>query len=180
VIKLYAWERPFLRKIFNVRNDQELKTLKKYGVGSAMLNFVINLGPVLVMLSTFSIYALFDSQSHGPLTAQLIFVSISLFNLLGFPLALFPQVITMVVEASVSLTRVYDFLLSEELDEDATVRLPVARDVHGEVDLREKDMVVVQDGSFTWNRNDERCSLEGISFSCDRGAMLAIVGAVGK
>lgn len=31
-IKLYAWEYSFLRKILEVRNDQEMKMLRKIGI----------------------------------------------------------------------------------------------------------------------------------------------------
>ena len=31
-IKLYAWEHAFLRRILLVRNDQELKMMKKIGI----------------------------------------------------------------------------------------------------------------------------------------------------
>lgn len=31
-IKLYAWEFPFIRKILQVRNEEELKMLKKIGI----------------------------------------------------------------------------------------------------------------------------------------------------
>ena len=31
-IKLYAWENAFIRKVLAVRNDKELKMLKKIGV----------------------------------------------------------------------------------------------------------------------------------------------------
>ncbi|RKP10579.1 multi drug resistance-associated protein MRP [Thamnocephalis sphaerospora] len=179
VIKLYAWERSFLKKIFHVRNDLELKTLQKYGVGNAMLNFVINLAPVLVMLSTLGIYALFDAQSHGPLTARLIFVSLSLFNLLGFPLAVFPQVITMVVEASVSLSRVHAFLTSEELGKWSVWRLAMPKGEDGATSRDEKDMVVVRNGVFNWDNEDLGAVLDGIDFSCDHGTLLAVVGRVG-
>ena len=43
-------------------------------------------------------------------------MSLSLFNLLQFPLAMLPQVITSCVEASVAIQRLYNFLLCGELD----------------------------------------------------------------
>lgn len=37
-IKLYAWENAFIRKILSVRNDQELKMLRKIGVFTVSLS----------------------------------------------------------------------------------------------------------------------------------------------
>jgi ATP-binding cassette subfamily C (CFTR/MRP) protein 1 len=36
-IKLYAWEHAFLRRILFVRNEQELKMLKKIGIFSVRI-----------------------------------------------------------------------------------------------------------------------------------------------
>lgn len=36
-IKLYAWENAFIRWVSNVRNDQELKMLRKIGVVNVSL-----------------------------------------------------------------------------------------------------------------------------------------------
>ncbi|KAI9598139.1 hypothetical protein BDF19DRAFT_433612 [Syncephalis fuscata] len=154
VIKLYAWEIPFFKKIRAIRNDRELKTLKKYGIGVASLSFITGLGSILVSLATFGVYALLDGKSHGPLDASLIFVSLSLFNLLGFPLSAFPQVITFVIEASVSVTRVFNYLTSEELDITATGEL------------------IMRDASFAWDGTDESQTISNVSFS--------LVGRVGS
>ena len=35
-IKLYAWEYAFIRRILHVRNDLELKMLRKIGIATAM------------------------------------------------------------------------------------------------------------------------------------------------
>lgn len=37
-IKLYAWEHSFLRKVLEVRNEQELKMLKKIGIVTVSLH----------------------------------------------------------------------------------------------------------------------------------------------
>ncbi|KAI8057978.1 ABC metal ion transporter [Syncephalis plumigaleata] len=180
VIKLYAWEMPFLKKIRSIRNDRELTTLKQYGIGSAHLSFVSNIGPVLVSLFTFGVYALLDNQSHGPLNANLIFVSLSLFNLLGFPLAVFPQVVTFAVEASVAMERIYNFFMSEELDITAVKRTPLHAQPDGSgLRKREPNIIAVRDASFAWDNSPNSETLSNISFSCDRGTLLAVVGRVG-
>jgi ABC-type multidrug transport system fused ATPase/permease subunit len=90
VIKLYAWEGTFLQKVLTVRNDHELATMKKIGYLSAVQSFTWACTPFLVSLATFTVYALVLKK---PMTTDIVFPSITLFNLLQFPLAMFPSVI---------------------------------------------------------------------------------------
>lgn len=92
VIKLYAWESAFLKKISYVRNECELETLKKIGLLNAAQSFTWASAPFLVSLSTF---AVFIALGTGVLTSEVVFVSLSLFNLLQFPLNVFPYVFSL-------------------------------------------------------------------------------------
>lgn len=65
IIKLYAWENAFLRKISNVR-DAELETLKNIGYLSAFQTFTWATTPFLVSLTSFGIYSFISSD---PLTS---------------------------------------------------------------------------------------------------------------
>lgn len=90
VIKLYAWEGTFLQKVLTVRNDYELETMKKIGYLSAVQSFTWASTPFLVSLSTFTLYAFIMKK---PMTSDIVFPSIALFNQLQFPLAMFPSVV---------------------------------------------------------------------------------------
>lgn len=65
VIKLYAWEQPFLQRILNVR-DTELYTLKKIAYLQALSTFTWSCTPFLVSFTTFAIYSVVSSE---PLTS---------------------------------------------------------------------------------------------------------------
>ncbi|KAJ1966887.1 hypothetical protein H4R34_006455, partial [Dimargaris verticillata] len=93
-IKLYAWESAFLDRIGHVRNDRELLTLKKNAKLSATQSCIDTIVPFMVSFATFGLYALADGKSRGPLNADLIFVSLSLLNLLQIPLRILPSVLT--------------------------------------------------------------------------------------
>ena len=70
-----------------------------------------------VALATFTTYSL--AYLHNPdeqLTADKAFVALSLFNILQFPLTMLPELISMIVQASVSVKRLSAFLKNEELD----------------------------------------------------------------
>ena len=68
-----------------------------------------------VSLSTFGTFVATSDES---LTAERAFVALSLFNILKFPIAVFPRLISGIVQASVSLKRLTAFLKNDELDPD--------------------------------------------------------------
>ncbi|KAJ2863548.1 hypothetical protein GGH94_003542, partial [Coemansia aciculifera] len=186
VIKLYAWERLFLGKIQHVRESLELVSLSKYGQMVAWSSVSMAAVPFLVSFGTFLIYSVFDGVSHGPLTARLIFVSLALFNLLRFPLVMFPTMLSSVVNANVALGRIHKLLTSDELDLESVTRLesvrrsnlkPSSQSSSGNDD---KDVAVqVTDGSFRWSSKDS-VQLDNINFRTLSSEHLAIVGRVGS
>ncbi|KAJ2505450.1 hypothetical protein IWW47_002040 [Coemansia sp. RSA 2052] len=142
--------------------------------------------PFLVSFTTFLIYSMFDGISRGPLTAQLIFVSLALFNLLRFPLTTFPNIITTMVNANVALGRIHKLLTSEELDLESVTRLESVRRSNREPSTQNKAgaddkgvAVQVSGGSFRWSSKDS-ATLDGIDFSATSAEHLAIVGRVGS
>ncbi|KAH9413433.1 Mrp-4p [Dermatophagoides pteronyssinus] len=113
VIKLYAWEVPFIQKVSNIRNS-EIDYLKKNGYLHSVTSFLWTCAPFMVSFVTFAIYVL--SSKDNVLDPQKAFVSLSLFNLLRFPLSMLPMLISMLVSCSVSITRLNRFLNSPQLE----------------------------------------------------------------
>ena len=110
IIKLYAWEAPFISKVDMIR-DRELAALWDYQclqMGSRVLWAAV---PTLVSIASFAAFTL----SGNELTAATAFTSLALFNLLRFPLASLPWAIASVVECTLSLARIQSFLLSPEV-----------------------------------------------------------------
>ncbi|KAF1957365.1 hypothetical protein CC80DRAFT_42988 [Byssothecium circinans] len=168
-IKLYAWTTAFINRLNHIRNDQELKTLRKIGATMAISNFTWSTTPFLVSCSTFGVFVL---TQHKALTTEIVFPALTLFNLLTFPLAILPMVITAIVEASVAVGRITSFLTAEELQEDAVLR-GVAVEETGEESVR------IREASFTWDKHQERRALHDINFSASKGELACIVGRVG-
>ncbi|THC93377.1 hypothetical protein EYZ11_007134 [Aspergillus tanneri] len=171
-IKLYAWGSAFMAKLNHIRNDLELKNLRKFGVMQAFAYFAWNLAPFLVSCGTFSIFAL---TSGRPLTTDIVFPSLTLFNLLAFPLAVLPMTITATVEAGVAVKRLTGYLTAEELQSDS-VDFKKIVEVPGDESLR------ISGGSFTWNRYQgaEAQVLKDIYFKARKGELTCIVGRVGS
>jgi ATP-binding cassette, subfamily C (CFTR/MRP), member 1 len=168
-IKLYAWTTAFIKKLNYVRNEQELVTLRKIGAMQAFANFTWSTTPFLVSCSTFAVFVLTQNR---PLTTEIVFPALTLFNLLTFPLSILPMVITSIIEASVAVARLTSYFTAEELQEDAVITEEAVEEV-GE------ESVHINDASFTWNKTEATRALHDITFSARKGELSCIVGRVG-
>lgn len=169
-IKLYAWNTAFMNKLSHIRNDLELNTLRKIGATQSVANFSWQSTPFLVSCSTFTVFVLTQDR---PLTTEIVFPALTLFNLLTFPLSILPMVITSVIEASVAVNRLTGYFTAEELQTDAVqYEEPVSH--VGDESVR------VRDAAFTWNRYSGARVLEKIDLSARKGELSCIVGRVGS
>ena len=100
VIKLYAWELSFMNRIFNIRN-KEIKKVFQIAYFDCVLEFVWTIAPFLVSFVTFAIYVLSDDKHI--LDAQKAFVSLTLFNLLRYPLSMLPTLFSNVVMVNIKI-----------------------------------------------------------------------------
>ncbi|KAI1484022.1 hypothetical protein K445DRAFT_362615 [Daldinia sp. EC12] len=169
-IKLYAWSTAFMNKLNFVRNDLELKNLRKIGAGQAFANFTWSTTPFLVSCSTF---AVFVWTRDVPLSTDIVFPALALFNLLTFPLAILPMVITSIIEASVAVGRLTDYLTAEEIQPDAIIVGPPAEE-------RGDEAIVIRNATFSWNRHETKNVLRDIEFSSRKGELTCVVGRVGS
>lgn len=82
------------------------------------------------------------------------------------------MVITAIVEASVAVGRLTSFFNAEELQPDAIIVKPPPEQMGEET-------VKIRDGTFSWNRHEERMALKDINFTAYKGELSCIVGRVG-
>uniref|UniRef100_A0A8C6ZBI8 ATP binding cassette subfamily C member 2 n=1 Tax=Nothoprocta perdicaria TaxID=30464 RepID=A0A8C6ZBI8_NOTPE len=102
ILKLFAWEPSFEDRIKEIRG-RELKYLLNFSYLQSISVFVFTCAPFLVSLASFAVYVLVDENNI--LDAQKAFTSISLFNVLRFPMAMLPMVISSLVQTNVSTAR---------------------------------------------------------------------------
>ncbi|KAJ2889159.1 hypothetical protein FB639_000105 [Coemansia asiatica] len=178
VVKLYAWESSFVKHINDVREFLELATIRKYGILQAMFSFFMTLVPFAVSFTTFGVYSIFDGISRGPLTPQLMFVSLTLFNMLRSPLAKCASVVPNLLEAMVSFQRIYNFLVAEEIDFLNVEHMPYDRE--SSLSSHEDVLVSVDNGTFKWSASDENPSVSNVNIRCKRTELVAVVGTVGS
>eukprot|EP00698_Gefionella_okellyi_P017609 TRINITY_DN5180_c0_g1_i1.p1 TRINITY_DN5180_c0_g1~~TRINITY_DN5180_c0_g1_i1.p1 ORF type:complete len:1377 (-),score=356.53 TRINITY_DN5180_c0_g1_i1:83-4213(-) len=133
VIKFYAWEESFHKRITEAR-DEELKHLRTFSNWRALVSASISMVPQLMSLVCFVTYvAGGGSDGNGTLPSSVVFTSIALFNLIRLPLTLLPILLAMLAQLTVSLDRMTGYLQCEEVNPDAD-RSPAVKVVDTEID----------------------------------------------
>nr|XP_056705308.1 ATP-binding cassette sub-family C member 2 [Euleptes europaea] len=165
ILKLFAWEPSFEKRIGWIR-AQELKGLLNFSYLQSISIFLFTCAPVLVSVTTFAVYVMVD-ENHV-LDAQKAFTSISLFNILRFPLTMLPLVLSSLVQVNVSTERLERYLGSDDLDTSAIWHDPDTGCA-----------VYFSDSSFAWERNSD-ATIRDITLKIPHGHLVAVVGAVGS
>uniref|UniRef100_A0A8C2FJQ2 Uncharacterized protein n=1 Tax=Cyprinus carpio TaxID=7962 RepID=A0A8C2FJQ2_CYPCA len=165
VLKYYAWESSFEAQVQEIR-EKELKVMRKFAYLSSVSTFIFSCAPAIVSLATFAVFV--SVSPDNILDAEKAFTSISLFNILRFPLAMFPQLISIMVQTAVSKKRLEKFLSGDDLDTMAITR-----------DDSHSAAVSMTDGTYTWERDTEPV-LKNVSLDIKPGRLVAVVGAVGS
>ncbi|XP_008836595.1 canalicular multispecific organic anion transporter 2 isoform X1 [Nannospalax galili] len=165
VLKLYAWEPSFLEQVEGIR-EGELQLLRKGAYYQAISTFIWVCTPFLVTLITLGVYVAVDQ--NNVLDAEKAFVSVSLFDILKFPLNMLPQLISNLTQTSVSLKRIQHFLSQDELDPQCVERKTISPGY----------AITIHSGTFTWAQ-DLPPTLHSIDIQILKGALVAVVGPVG-
>ncbi|XP_017782317.1 PREDICTED: multidrug resistance-associated protein 1 isoform X1 [Nicrophorus vespilloides] len=163
VLKLYAWEPSFEAQVLKIRT-KEMKVLKQAAYLNAGTSFIWSCAPFLVSLVSFATFVMVDEDNV--LDASTAFVSLSLFNILRFPLSMLPMMISNMVQAGVSVKRINKFMNCEELDPESVSH-----------DAGESDPLVIENGDFDWG---EGPTLKNINLRLKKKSLTAVVGTVGS
>lgn len=170
-LKLYGWEKALLSRLDVVRNDKELRNLHKIILVSGVFDIVWQNIPYCAAGCCFAAFAYWNDI---PLTSDIVFPCISLFNMMTGPIASIPFLLTSFIDCGVSLGRVRDFLVSEERQEDSIKKYPAATTM-GETSIE------IKDSTFLFDREKEdSIALGNINFTARKGELSCIVGKVGS
>lgn len=171
VIKLYAWENSFISSLFGFRS-KELQCLKQILNLDSVQTFLWQCSPFVVACVTFAVYVYSDPSNV--LDAEKAFVSISLFNLLKFPLTMLPMLVTNIILTIVSARRLNKFLNNDEI-----VRYVTRND--------ELEAVAIEGGTLSWSQDaeveggenpDKKAILRDINLHIKPNSFVAIIGQV--
>ncbi|XP_070558012.1 ATP-binding cassette sub-family C member 9-like [Ptychodera flava] len=122
LLKLYGWEELFCAAIEVVRKT-EIRKMLNYGGLMAATIIITMATPAIMTLISFSVYS---SVSPTPLTPDITFSALALFQQLVMPLVMFPMTIGFTVNAVVSLSRLQKFFVASEVEENDDGRAPLS------------------------------------------------------
>ena len=155
VIKMYAWENSFAKLVANARKE-EIEIVKKTCMFQA-INVILYFALIPIVLAlVFSAYV----SMGNVLTAEKAFLTMTFYNVVKISLVRkFPAAVQGLTETLISIKRIQDFLLLEEVIETSSAITVRETSVSGQC---------------------ERNTLNGISFDASCGQLIAIVGPVGS
>ncbi|XP_017474881.1 PREDICTED: probable multidrug resistance-associated protein lethal(2)03659 isoform X4 [Rhagoletis zephyria] len=200
VIKMYAWEIPFGKMVAYARK-KEINAIRKVSyIRGVLLSFIMFLTRVSVFLSLVG-YVLLQKV----LTPEKAFVITAYYNILRTTMTVFfPQGISQLAEALVSIKRIQKFMLYEETDiVDKSVDNPnypgsnqstVLKDDEKALDGHEPEKAFASNGHATlseagivlsnvkakWDRNSAEYTLDDVNLRVQPGTLVAIIGPVGS
>uniref|UniRef100_A0A7N9D077 Multidrug resistance-associated protein 4 n=1 Tax=Macaca fascicularis TaxID=9541 RepID=A0A7N9D077_MACFA len=164
IIKMYAWEKSFSDLVTNLRKKEISKILRSSYLRGMNLASFFSASKIIVFV-TFTTYVLLGNV----ITASRVFVAVTLYGAVRLTVTLFfPAAIEKVSEAIISIRRIQNFLLLDEISQRN--RQPPSDG---------KKMVHVQDFTAFWDKASETPTLQGLSFTVRPGELLAVVGPVG-
>ncbi|KAJ0637224.1 putative ABC-type xenobiotic transporter [Helianthus annuus] len=152
------------KKVQSVRT-QELSWYRQVQMLGALNTFILNSIPVVVIVVSFGLFTLLG----GDLTPARAFTSLSLFDVLRFPLFMLPNTISQAVNVHVSLKRMEDLLLAEE-----RLLLPNPPLEPG------LPAISIRNGSFSWDSKSDKPTLSNVNLDIPTGSLVAIVGSTGE
>lgn len=172
LVKLYAWELSFVKRILGAR-ARELEYLRKMSLTQAWSTTIVSSLPTMLTIVVFTAYA----ATGRTLNAAVVFPAIALFNVIRPPLLFFPNTIINAARAAASLSRLEKFLKAEELTpiSDGPHALDQESMEAAEIDLASEN------ASFAWDPSISLSAptLSAVSFSVPRGSLVAVVGPTG-
>ncbi|XP_041822001.1 ATP-binding cassette sub-family C member 4-like isoform X2 [Chelmon rostratus] len=166
IIKMYAWEKPFAALVSEVRSKEISKIMKSsYLRGLNMASFFC--ASKIIVFVTFTLYVLLGNT----ISASRVFVTVSLYTAVRLTVTLFfPSAIEKLFESRVSIRRIQDFLLLNEIEKNSPA-LPQ--------DEKKEASVEIQDLICYWDKSLDAPSLQNISFTLNSNQLLAVIGPVG-
>ncbi|KAJ3116045.1 hypothetical protein HK100_001174, partial [Physocladia obscura] len=203
IIKFFAWENAFAKKIATIRRS-EIELVLKRSKMQAIIMTQAQAIPVLCSCITFMIYGSIHS-----LDPAAIFSSLSWFNQLRLPLIIFPIVLNSTAEFKIALVRIEALLLATEVenfaitDSNAVYAISVENcdfEWSGQVYFHgfQKSKFSLSEGkNVKVKKNDtsdseifeesanshavvQSLSLRNINLHIKNGELVAVVGAVGS
>nr|XP_033806273.1 multidrug resistance-associated protein 4 isoform X3 [Geotrypetes seraphini] len=166
IIKMYAWEESFADLVSSIRRQEIAMILRSSYLRGMNLASFFAAGKIIVFV-TFTTYVLLGNV----ITASRVFVAVSLYGAVRITVTLFfPSAIETVSEAIISIQRIKNFLMLDEISKPS---------LHPKNKKDKDHLVHVQDLTCYWNKTLETPTVQNISCIVRPGELLAVIGPVG-
>ncbi|KAM6980550.1 ATP-binding cassette sub-family C member 12 [Aplochiton taeniatus] len=196
LIKMYAWESSFEKKISDIRKSERV-LMEKAGYVQSVNASITTIIPTLATILTFVAHTLLGL----PLSSSTAFTIIAVFNSMRFSLGLLPFTVKALAEAGVSLARLKKLLLVQNPEsylihkkgtdaalvmENATFNWtrPEASSANPPDTAngvsRNKMGPIHHNGTHVPDKTATKHTLRNISFTLPKGGLLGICGNVGS
>uniref|UniRef100_A0A0C9RNQ1 ABCC4_3 protein n=1 Tax=Fopius arisanus TaxID=64838 RepID=A0A0C9RNQ1_9HYME len=178
VIKTYAWEKPF-NKIVSITRRAEIQKIK---ASSYLRALYLGLMVITERTTLFSAVVSFVLLKNT-MTAEVTFQLATYFNVLQLACTvLFPQALIMGYEALISIRRLENFLLLDEIDYPSGNAEVGKNDEHLEKILPPKGPVAIDlhQVSANWVTGQLPPTLCNVSMKIEGGKLCTLVGHVGS
>ncbi|KAK4226740.1 hypothetical protein QBC38DRAFT_219190 [Podospora fimiseda] len=169
-LRWYAWQNTWLARIMETRQKELKKRLTVALLDKAIKNVSI-FGGYLFPVVAFWAYTVF---SQNPLTIDIAFPALDLFDMLQKSLNDLPGLIDTLVNANISMKRIEAFM--QEPDKEGEDWKP-SNDANTADGPQGKLEVSMSNASFSWPQS-QRCVLEDVSLFCGAGLTM-VCGQVG-
>ncbi|XP_074587469.1 ABC transporter C family member 8-like isoform X1 [Curcuma longa] len=167
IIKLQSWEHHFRSMIESLRDVEfewlsEIQNKKAYG--SALYWMSPTVVSTVILAGT-------AAMGTAPLDASTIFTVLATLRVMSEPMRMLPEVLSMMIQAKVSLDRINTFLLEDEIKEEDVMKNQAQDSSLG---------IQVRNGSFRWEPDESVPTLKNLNLSINRGEKIAVCGPVGS
>nr|XP_023014259.1 probable multidrug resistance-associated protein lethal(2)03659 isoform X1 [Leptinotarsa decemlineata]XP_023014260.1 probable multidrug resistance-associated protein lethal(2)03659 isoform X1 [Leptinotarsa decemlineata]XP_023014262.1 probable multidrug resistance-associated protein lethal(2)03659 isoform X1 [Leptinotarsa decemlineata] len=181
VIKMYTWERPFSKLVEEVRKAE----IDQMQLAAYIKAFHMSFNKFITRLSVFLCIVSYTFTGHR-VNAKFVYVISSFYNILKSSISTdFPQGVSQMAEALVTLNRIEQFLLFEEVHpKDFKISSKSAKKIYTSTPLihgscKKTVGIYLQDVCAKWSSNDDN-TIKDINFNVGPKQLVAVVGAVGS
>ncbi|MED6264245.1 hypothetical protein CHARACLAT_012821 [Characodon lateralis] len=188
LIKMYAWEESFEKKIAGLRKE-ETKQIQLVSYIQNINTSITSITPTLATVVTFLLHTLL----RLPLNMSDAFTTIAIFNSMRFSLALLPMCVKALAEAAVSLRRLRKIMLVqnpepylEQKKDNHTAVKVINATLSWTRAVSDPDLPTSQNSQVKEHKEEENVqsesppTLRNISFTLPKGNLLGVCGNVGS
>ena len=142
ILKLYSWEKQFMKKCLITRKDEMDAMRTRFNVTTLNIS-LFWLCPSLVACGTLGLYQYLNDR----LSISTMLIGLSLFTKLQGPIRQLPSIINNIIESAVSMKRIEEFIRQPETIDEYIHR--------GNYDPNGEYAIKIEGGNFSWGVKQE-------------------------